>query len=243
MPAPVPARRRGATTLLIAVAAVIGIVAGAAVGYGVQAERAPTPLPALSQPDLAYPAKPLAADARPAPLSAAEDRQVKRNGDLRKLLLPTPAGSRVVEAPWLNDGWCDLDTFFNHALNDDIGFEGLMAEDIRRVACAFWEGGDRRTDLRLVQFRTASGAQTYAGSQRGDSGYDAIESEGKSLKGSGNGRYYLYRPAEVQGVGRFHGARAVVQSGDIVISIMMFDRKPISENDIRTMAERQLERL
>ncbi|MFD5430226.1 hypothetical protein ACFWI9_33130, partial [Streptomyces sp. NPDC127084] len=88
------ARRRGRTALLIAVAAVVGIAGGTAVGYGVQAEHEPTPLPVLSQAGLTYPAKPLAASAQPVPLSAAEDHQVKTGGDLRKLLLSKPSGAR-----------------------------------------------------------------------------------------------------------------------------------------------------
>ncbi|HET6352843.1 hypothetical protein [Streptomyces sp.] len=85
--------------MLLAVAAVIGISAGTAVGYKVLADRPATPLSALNQPGLAYRAEPLPEEEVPEPLSAAEDRRVKSDGDLRKLLLAKPQGARTF-APW-----------------------------------------------------------------------------------------------------------------------------------------------
>lgn len=46
-------RRRGRTALLIATAAVLGLVGGACAGYLIQADREPTKLPSLSQPVVA----------------------------------------------------------------------------------------------------------------------------------------------------------------------------------------------
>ncbi|MCC8479420.1 hypothetical protein LMJ41_16200 [Streptomyces globisporus] len=104
-PAAVPAHRprprpRGRTTPIIAAAALLGIVGGVAVGYGVQAEREPTPPAALSQPGLGYPAKPLSADRAPAPLPAAQDRRVKTDGDLRKLLVKDAAPRHIAARGW-----------------------------------------------------------------------------------------------------------------------------------------------
>lgn len=48
-------RRRGRTTLLIASAAVLGVLAGGGLGYRVQQNREPTPLPPLIGPMLAQP--------------------------------------------------------------------------------------------------------------------------------------------------------------------------------------------
>ncbi|WP_324614657.1 hypothetical protein [Streptomyces sp. NRRL WC-3618] len=51
MAADIPVRRRPRwrTVLLVVGAAVLGLVAGTCVGYLVQADREPTPLPSLSQ--------------------------------------------------------------------------------------------------------------------------------------------------------------------------------------------------
>ncbi|WP_241027683.1 hypothetical protein [Streptomyces verrucosisporus] len=64
------APRRGRTALLLACAALLGTVGGLAGGYTVQADRAPTPLPPLSQAELSYPKKPLPEDEAPEPLTA-----------------------------------------------------------------------------------------------------------------------------------------------------------------------------
>ncbi|GAA3372818.1 hypothetical protein GCM10020367_29950 [Streptomyces sannanensis] len=75
-------RPRGRTTVIIAVAALLGVVGGTAVGYRIQADRPPTSLPPLNQPGLAYPAKPLPKDKLPEPLSAAEDMEGRVRGAL-----------------------------------------------------------------------------------------------------------------------------------------------------------------
>ncbi|MGW2847146.1 hypothetical protein ACWC5G_19890, partial [Streptomyces sp. NPDC001274] len=75
--APVMKRPRGRTALLVAVAAVLGIGVGTAAGYEIQDRRAPTPLPALSQPGLAYPAKALPPGKAPEPLPVSQDRRAK----------------------------------------------------------------------------------------------------------------------------------------------------------------------
>ncbi|MFF0450417.1 hypothetical protein ACFYT4_29215 [Streptomyces sp. NPDC004609] len=247
-PAPARTRRRGATALLIAVAAVIGVVAGTAVGYGVQAEREPTPLPALSARNLTYPAKPLADDKRRAPLSAAEDRQVRTDGDLRKLLLPKPPGERVSDKKWRNGAWVDPPAFVMYFDDPSYMLGELLEDDIRRIAGTEWKTGNRETQLYLVQFRGARGAQEFIAGQQSYMGEDYEESsgagnEGDPVKGSGNGRYYLYEVQREAGYLPFYRARALVQRGDIAIVIDVYGAKAISKKTIRTLAERQLERL
>ncbi|MFE1256323.1 hypothetical protein [Streptomyces fungicidicus] len=94
-----PQRRRGRTAALVAVAAVLGVVAGTCAGYLVQADREPTELPPLSQPVL-----PQAKGGAPEPLSADEDRRVKTDGDLRKLLIKKPRGAKEADWPMGGDG-------------------------------------------------------------------------------------------------------------------------------------------
>lgn len=239
------ARRLGRTALIVAAAAVIGLVGGTAVGYGVQADRQPTPLPALSQADLAYPAKPLPENKRPA-LSAGEDRKVKTDGDLRKLLLAKPSGARKADRWGVNDGWVDTASYVLDFESQAYMFETLVKSDIRRVAAVAWQQGEfKHTNIRLVQFRSGEGARDHA---EGQHDYmpeveDGAGNEGDALKGSGNGRYYLYKVREKAGYLPLYRARAIFQRGDITVDINIFDTKRISKNDIRTLAERQLERL
>ncbi|MFG2761173.1 hypothetical protein [Streptomyces wuyuanensis] len=242
-PGPAP-RRRGRTAVLLAVAAVIGISGGTAVGYKVQADRPPTPLPALNQPGLAYPAKPLPASAVPDPLSAAEDHGVKTDGDLRKLLVPRPKHARASEAG-ARDGWMDTATYAQYFEGPAGMFARLTESDLRRVARVAWSQGEHKdVDVSLVQFRSGEGAIQHA---EGQLAYlpdpEHAGNDGTPLKGSGNGRYYLFPVEREAGYLPLYRARAVFQRGDVMVDINIFDTKRIGRNEIRSLAERQLERL
>ncbi|MFD4859921.1 hypothetical protein [Streptomyces atratus] len=247
--APVVKRPRGRTALLIAAAAVLGIAGGTAVGYDVQAGRAPTPLPALSQPDLAYPAKALPADKVPDPLPASQDRRLRTDGDLRKLLADRPAGwSEDKAALGFRDGWLGVDEYALTFRDKGAQYEYFLEFDMRRIAGAAWKRGQYRTaETYLVQFRSgveqeardlAEGQRSYMPGTEFGAGND-----GDPLKGSGNGRYYLYEVERKPGYLPSYRARAIVYRGDIMADINIYDTVPISKKDIRTLAERQLERL
>ncbi|MFE7328935.1 hypothetical protein ACFU8W_28955 [Streptomyces sp. NPDC057565] len=248
VPAPVKPRPRGRTTLLIAAAAVLGIAGGTAVGYGVQADRAPTPLPALSQPNLAYPAKALPTDKVPDPLPVSQDRQRRTDGDLRELLVGKPSGARNARFPFPTKGWMSLDAYAREFTSEDYMFETLAEADVRRIAAANWSQGQYRdVGIRLVQFRSGAelGASDHANDQLGYMPYakDGAGNEGDPIKGSGNGRYFLYKAVNKPGYLPVYQARAIAQRGDVMFDINIFDTAPISKKDIRALAERQLERL
>ncbi|QDY81035.1 hypothetical protein FQU76_14875 [Streptomyces qinzhouensis] len=243
---PARVRPRGATALLLAVAAVVGISAGTAVGYGVQTGRDPEPLPALSQSGLAYPAKPLPAGERPVALPAAEDRGVRTNGDLRKLLVAKPAGARNAPADWIDDNWAGLAPYAEQFEGADAALFDLLQKEVRRIAAAAWVKGNRGYDVNLLQFRSSRGAtetaesvhEFLAGAEQDDTGLP-----GDAVAGSGNGFYYLLKPEREPGDKPVYQARAVFQRGDIVADLSIWDTSPISKKDIRMLAERQLERL
>lgn len=246
---PVRVRPRGRTTLLIAAAALLGVAGGTAVGYGIQAERPPTPSAALSQAELAYPAKSLPADKVPAPLPASQDRQVRTDGDLRKLIMKRPAGwSDDKDKDWLIDGWVSVDSYARDYKNEGSQLEYLLESDVRRIAGAAWKkGAHREANVRLVQFRSGAFAEasSYADGQRSymPSKENGAGNDGDPVKGSGSGRSYVYPVDREPGYMPFYRARAVMHRGDIMIEINVFDTEPISKMDIRTLAERQLELL
>ncbi|MCX4970304.1 hypothetical protein OHA98_37210 [Streptomyces sp. NBC_00654] len=235
--------------MLIAAAALLGIAGGAAVGYGIQAERAPTPLAALSQPGLGYPAKPLPADKVPGPLPVAQDRQVRTDGDLRKLLIDRPKGAgKAGLGLRADDGWIALDTYALTFKSENYMFETLAGDDLRRIASASWRQGQyRETLVNLVQFRSAAllGAEAYFSGQVSymPSESEGAGNEGDPIKGSGEGRYYVYDVERKAGYLPSYKARALARRGDIVVDIHVYDTVPISKKDIRKLAERQLERL
>lgn len=248
--APVAKRPRGRTALLVVAAAVLGIAGGTAVGYDVQAKRAPTPLSALSQPDLAYPAKALPPDKAPDPLPASQDHRVRTDGDLRKLIADRPAGWSDDDSsvPGLGDGWLDTDVYARLYEEEGSMYEYLLQAGIRRIASAAWKRGQNRTaETFLVQFgsTTFHGAKDFAEEQlryMPGTGTGAGDNGG-AIEGSGNGRYYVYEVERKPGHLPFYRARATLYRGDIVADIYLYDTVPISKKDIRTLAERQLERL
>ncbi|MFF9195061.1 hypothetical protein ACF09L_07630 [Streptomyces sp. NPDC014779] len=242
-PAPT-ARRRGRRTLaLLAAAAVLGVVGGVAVGYGVQAQREPTSLPPLNQVDLAYPAKPAAKGQEPAVLAAAADRGLRTEGDLRKLLLPKPSGAKDVPfAP--DDRWRSVASYSNTFTSPSGAFEYLLDNGVRRVASTAWRVGQYKTvEINLVQFRSNDrlGAADHAAEQRGyeedDSGY------GEPIKGSTDGRTYLLPVDKEEGYLDVYEARAIFHRGDVMVQIFVTDTKKVSQKEITSLAERQLGRL
>nr|WP_223183617.1 MULTISPECIES: hypothetical protein [unclassified Streptomyces] len=231
------------TAGLIAVAAVLGLVGGTAVGYGVQAGRPPVALPALSQPGLAYPAKPLPAGQEAEELSAKEDLRSKTDGDLRKLLLPRPPGARADG----QDGWMPLDAYANSFTLPDSALKFQLDQKVRRIAARAWyEGENKWVRIELAQYHSASwmGAFEHVrDQQRNASLEDEADSIGDPVKGSSHGRYYVFPVEREPGYLDLYQARAFIQRGDIAVTVLISDTRKISGNEIRSLAERQLGRL
>ncbi|MDV9169891.1 hypothetical protein R6V09_07030 [Streptomyces sp. W16] len=231
---PRPPRRRGRTTLLIAVAAVLGVVAGTCTGFLVQADRAPDKLPSLSQPTLA-PAK------GPAPerLSAAADRRVKTDGDLRKLLLKKPSGATAALFPLGSDGWQDLADFSETYTKPDVTFGYQLRQEFRRAAVADWDEGSREVEISLVQYRQEDTLGAYDATT-GAFYYADKESHTDSwtIPGTADGKAYVHN-ADDDG----YSAEAHAYRGDIALHIWVFDSKPITKAKIMDLAKRQMERL
>ncbi|WNM36136.1 hypothetical protein RKE30_40140 [Streptomyces sp. Li-HN-5-11] len=234
-------RRRGRTALLIATAAVLGVVAGTCTGYLIQADRKPTALPPLSQPAPA-PAKGPA----PKPLSAAQDHRVKTEGDLRKLLLPKPRGAGDVE--WLkgDDGWLSLAEYAGNFEKPGGAFGELVDEEYRRGAITGWKAGDGTTvEIRLLQYRqektrgAADETRSVQAYVRGDAGIKSWP-----IPGTGTGLAYVRSgPDTAHGVPSDYSAEAYARRGDIALEIFVTSDKPVSKGQILDLAQRQLERL
>ncbi|MFI9766857.1 hypothetical protein ACIHJG_08355 [Streptomyces sp. NPDC052415] len=251
VPEPSRPRRRGRTTLLITGAALLGLVAGTCVGYVVQADRDPTRLPSLSQPELAQ-----ARGEGPEPLSAAHDRAVRTEGDLRKLLLKKPAGAK--KAQWLtgSDGWMSLAGYSDSFDKPGMAFRN-MASSFRRVAVTGWETGSYTVEIRLVQYRqeeTMAAADavedgkywaTFDGSDWESTGSEGDENtDSWTVPGTEDGMAYVHTaPWTDPGYQPLYQAEAHAWRGDIAVEIWVYSPSRITKKTILNLAERQMERL
>ncbi|MGW0842179.1 hypothetical protein ACWD26_18780 [Streptomyces sp. NPDC002787] len=236
-----PRRRRGRTAALIAGAAALGLVAGTCAGFLVQADREPTALPPLSQPTLAR-----AKGKGPEPLSAEQDRKVRTDGDLRKLLLKKPKNATEFGTLRGDDGWLDLAGYASFYEEPDGAFTSLVEEEFRRTAVTGWRVGSTfQVEIRLVQFHQEDflGASDNAD----DAYYWALEEDDTDswrIPGTGDGRAFVHNQPETEpGYLPYYTARAHAWRGDIFLEVWLNDTKPIPKSKILDVAERQMERL
>ncbi|MYV40998.1 hypothetical protein GT030_19520 [Streptomyces sp. SID1328] len=238
--APVPAPRRSRRVLRrLTLAVALGLVAGTCAGYLVQAGRTPDKLPPLSQPSLAQ-----AAGRGPGPLSAAQDHQVKADGDLRKLLLKKPGGTRTNPHIESDDGWLDLTAYAELYTKPDVAFRELLGGEFRRAAITGWtESGNRTVEIRLVQFRqveaqTAVDRAFYARTWAADDDH----TRSWPVPGTGDGEIFVHdRPESRFGSGYL--AEAHAWRGDIAMEMWVRDTKPVPPARVRELARQQMERL
>jgi hypothetical protein len=235
-------RRRGRTTLLIATAAVLGTIAGTCAGYLVQADREPTRLPSLSQPVVEQ-----AKGKGPEPLSAAQDRRVKVDGDLRKLLVERPKGAGDGAYATDDEGeWMTLAEYADSYTKPGDAFRNLVGDEFRRAAVTTWsESGTRDVEVRLVQYlqeeKTAA-----AGNAEGQHYWaeDLGDNHSWSVPGTGDGMAYVHdEPQRAAGYQPLYSAQAHAWRGDIAMEIWIYDTKPVPKKTIMDLAERQMERL
>jgi hypothetical protein len=142
------------TRKLFTGALVLGVVGGIAAGYTIQALRKPTPLPALSVAQPVYPAGPIYVGVQPPALPAGSDDASIVNGDLTKLLLPTPAGATVAA---YDHGWMELSNLAS--LCDDPGscFTTDVTGGVARIADTSWKRSDGTfVEIRIFQYQPGS---------------------------------------------------------------------------------------
>ncbi|MFD7613447.1 hypothetical protein [Streptomyces sp. NPDC059828] len=237
------ARPRGRTALIIGGAVVLGLLAGTVTGYAVQYDRAPTPLPPLSQPELRTP-KDVAAGPGADPQAVNVHRRVPTDGDLRKLLLKKPKGARDNER--VQQGWRELPDFATEYKRPDRMFV-YAAGEIRRIATAGWEeDGEVFVTVNLIQFhdKTSTFAAQWTEDQQGYMPREA-GNDGVPVPGSDNGRVYVFdEPLRKAGYEPVYRARAVAHRGDVAVEIRyMNNTRPVSSKSLMALIKKQLERL
>ncbi|WP_079138962.1 hypothetical protein [Actinacidiphila rubida] len=238
-PVPVRPRRGGRTTLLIASAAVLGVLAGGGLGYRIQQQRTPTPLPPLTGSVLA---QPKGAGVAPKELPVSQDRAAIYDGDLLKLLSPTPKGAKE-----LGRDWESLADYSDRYEKPAGAFEDFAANDFRRAAVATWS--QSRTTvvaIELVQFRDDAAPYTpgWLSGQELDRDDDKELADSVDLPGTMDGKVWASGlPHHESGYVDSYYASGLARVGDIVVEVTCFSAKPVKAATVAALATKQLERL
>lgn len=149
--APPKPKRSIKTKPLFAGAIALGLVGGVAAGYTVQAMRKPTPLPPLTVAQPVYAHGPIYDGTRPPALPASLDDATVVNGDLTKLLLPTPAGA---SASYLDHAWMSLESEAQTCDNAASCFSTNVHSGVVRIADTSWKRSDGLyVEIRIFQHR------------------------------------------------------------------------------------------
>lgn len=178
--APARPKRRIRTRSLFAAAVALGVVGGAAAGYTIQALRKPTPLPPLAVAQPVYPRSPIYDGTRPPALPASQDDATIVNGDLTKLLLPTPAGAT---AAFYDHEWMELSA---DAADCASCFADNLSGRLVRIAATNWNRKDGLfVEIRIYQYRPGSSGQVATALAQARSRPNALAlPEGISAAGS-----------------------------------------------------------
>lgn len=164
--APPKPKRSIKTRRLYAAAIALGLVGGVVGGYTIQALRKPTPLPPLSVAQPVYARSAIYAGTRPPGLPASQDDATVVNGDLTKLLLPTPAGA---SASFLDHSWMSLESEAETCDDAASCFSTNMHDGVVRIADTSWKRSDGLyVEIRIFQHRP--GDTVYADSQIAEMG-------------------------------------------------------------------------
>ncbi|MBS2961796.1 hypothetical protein KGA66_01960 [Actinocrinis puniceicyclus] len=150
-------KRTVKTRTLFTGAVVLGLVGGASAGYTVQALRTPTPLPPLSVAQPLYPLSPIYDGVRTAGLPTSQDDATVVDGDLTKLLLPTPAGATAT----IDHTWMDLLGEADTCDDTASCFDTDLHDGVARIADTAWMRGDGLfEEIRILQY--LPGHSSYA---------------------------------------------------------------------------------
>ncbi|MFF4267437.1 hypothetical protein ACFY7Y_38190 [Streptomyces virginiae] len=239
-----PRRRTGRTTLLIAGAAALGVLAGTITGYAVQYHREPTPLPPLAQQDIAVP-KPLAGNDATSLRSINANRWHKADEDLVAKLVEVPAGATVAFSGAQSPDEFAADFY----ANPPAGIGSAIRQNVRRIATVRWsEDLTNFVEIRLLQFQNRDGAERFQ---------SGVQDYMPTTKRAGNagaevpgvpadfGHLWINSEAsEKPGYLPVRRGTALVRRGDIVMHITYVNnRGEVDEKAVADLAKRQMERL
>lgn len=238
-------RPRGRTALIVAGAAVLGVLAGTVTGYAVQYQRQPTPLGPLAQQGLAE-SKTASADKNTTARTVSANRwDEKSDGDLRRLLVAKPDAAKSEEQP----AWQDLLLSSADYEHPDGALRRFLRDGFRRSATTSWsQDGKVYVTVTLTQFHddTAVTSKDYARQQQEYMPEEAYAGNyGKPIPGSDNGHTYVFdKPHTESGYEPLYEGRAYAWRNGVFMDIQYNNNSgPVSESALQALAKQQLERL
>lgn len=228
---------------LLSWAALLGVLAGAGIGYGIQASRPAEPLPPLfgEAPPIMY----AAADVKPFVLPAEQDDKVRRDGDLRELLLPVPDAGTEYFGHHGEDNWLSLAEYVASIQEPESAVSRLNGDNWRRTAARAWTlPGRVLVSITLHQF--GNGAPSAGKWVDSDLDYDRESGrrvgQDPVIPGTGSGRLAVF-PRNDAAKSAPYSARASAWRGDIYMSVWFYSESPIDADQALETARQQAARL
>ncbi|MFD7594087.1 hypothetical protein ACFV6D_13770 [Kitasatospora sp. NPDC059812] len=228
------APRRPRPVLLAVSGLVLGTLVGGGVGYAVQAQRPPTPLPPIQVARPSYPA----AAVDPTAFAAQQPKPLAIDGDLLKLLIGAPDGSAAWGEFPDKPSWVSVGELAEHSDSAVRDFKDLNSRGFRRAAEVNWKKGDTRYRVSLVQ---------YAPDRANEAATHAVGTT-RNLKPFADGANGGYRVDETprywaDSADRYYYGQAVAQRGTVAMVVEVFDPKPVNPDVVKDLAKQQWERL
>jgi len=245
-PVPAPERvrmsRRRRTTLLVAVAAVLGVLAGVGTGFGIQYDREPTPLPPLAE---TMPVQPKGAGPDVPALPASQDRAAVFDGNLLDLLVPIPKGGEDSERIWVS-----LSEYADGFDEPAGAFQEFVDNEFRRSVRADWSTSNGTyVEVQMTQFRDED--VSYSSGLFGSwmSSIDSIDNKEiygdfATIPGTTYGfTWPSSGPLVEDGYEPEYDGRGLAQVGNILIELWVDSPDPVTNSAVQTVMNEQLERL
>lgn len=239
-----PARRkRPHLVLRCLIAVVAGAVIGAGAGYGVQAQRPPTPLPPLAQPQPKQPR--LSAGATLPPLPASQDEQVAFDTNLAGFLLPLPKGAKDITAEFGGTMPTFLDYSENAYSGPSGGFNFLNSARVMSISQRSWLQNHVQVWDVLFRYSDALGT-SQASSEVNQDAINAAPEEGEPITTSmtnwGEGSIAVYPHPHASAHGDYQGF-AAASHGDIEMYIVVDSDRPVTTSLMENLGNEQWGRL
>ena len=183
--------------------------------------------------------------ARKMPANGVADAEItaiikNAGGDLRKLLIKRPKGTKVPDWEPGEDGWLNMADYADQLENSGREFGDLVKSEYRRAAGTSWlVGSNQSVEIRLVQYRQ----EESLGASDRVSWWNTDDTSSWPIPGAGDGMVYLFKVERKAGYLPLYKAQASASRGDIAMEIWIYDTKPIPKSKIMDLAKRQMERL